>query len=123
VIEFHSDSFAFGANIGVMNKGLFLIEDQIGDGSSNDLPNLLFVEKAANDTAGIQYNTTTDTLVFHDAAQYTFSNDGGSGTTTVSLQTDGISGSCIEWTNTSGVVYREYVDGAGAKVLETGACK
>jgi len=50
-------------------------------------------------------------------------NDSGSGTTTLSLQTSGAAGSCIEWTNTSGVVYREYVNGAGAKMLEAGSCK
>ena len=49
--------------------------------------------------------------------------DGGTGTTTLSMTTDGISGSCVEWTNVAGVLYREYVNGAGAKVLESGSCK
>ena len=49
--------------------------------------------------------------------------DGGAGTTTISMQTAGVAGSCIEWTNVENVIYREYVNGAGTKVLEAGACQ
>ena len=55
--------------------------------------------------------------------QFVVGADTGTGTTTLSLISDGISGSCIEWTNVAGVLYREYVNAAGAKILEAGACK
>ena len=47
-------------------------------------------------------------------------------TTTVKIKADAVGGngtSCVEWVNVEGVTYREYVNGAGTKVLKAGACK
>jgi len=62
--------------------------------------------------------TTTGNLVI--------GSDSAAATSTLMIKADSIGGngtSCIEWVNVEGVRYREYVNGAGTKVLEAGACK
>jgi hypothetical protein len=57
--------------------------------------------------------TTTGNLVVGD--------DDNSGTTTLSIQTDGTSGSCWEYKDCEGTLYHFYYNGT-TQVIETGAC-
>jgi hypothetical protein len=54
--------------------------------------------------------------------RFTVGDDGGTGTTTLSIQTDGTSGSCFEYVDTEGVLGHFYFRGT-TQVIEAGACK
>lgn len=44
-------------------------------------------------------------------------------TTTIKMKANSSNATCLEWVSVVGTIYREYVNGSGAKVLQTGACK
>lgn len=60
------------------------------------------------------------------SADFVVGSESRAATTTVKIKADATGGngsSCVEWVNVEGAIYREYVNGAGTKVLEAGACK
>lgn len=80
-----------------------------------------------NVTESLQILTVNDNLIVSGNSTTTLDavvgSESNTATSTLSIKTDGTHGSCIEWTNVAGVIYREYVDASGTKVLETGTCK
>ena len=78
LIVFNNSSEILTNSGGVINKGLFIMDDLYGTGSEDDdMPEISFASRDILDifsgaSSAIEYNTTTDKLYFTDAVSYHF---------------------------------------------------